>query len=87
LTWPVAGLALVAESARLGLRELDRLAATAEKGRAVLAGTDRPSRLADTIDALLRELQGRGRQGGDGMGGSRCERAVPAQSQSNTSRT
>jgi hypothetical protein len=33
VTWPAAGLALIAESARLGLRELDRLAAAAEKGR------------------------------------------------------
>ncbi len=40
--------------ARLGLRELDRLQVAAAKGRAALAGTDRRSRLPDTLDALLR---------------------------------
>jgi ribosomal protein S25 len=36
------------------VRELALLEAAAEKGRAVLAGTDRRSRLPDTMDALLR---------------------------------
>ena len=54
VTWPVAGLHLIAESARLGLRELDRLEAAAEQGRGALAATDRRSRLPDALDALLR---------------------------------
>ena len=54
MTWPAAGLALIAESARAGLRDLDRLEAAAEQGRAALAGTDRRSRLPATVDALLR---------------------------------
>jgi hypothetical protein len=54
VTWPAAGLHLIAESARMGLRELDRLEAAAAKGRGGLAGTDRRSRLPDTLDALLR---------------------------------
>jgi Fic family protein len=52
--WPVAALALIAESARAGLRELDRLEAAAQKGKAVLAGRDRRSRLPATLAALLR---------------------------------
>jgi hypothetical protein len=55
VTWPLAFLHLVAESARMALRELDRLAATAEKGRGVVAGGDKRSRLPDALDALLRE--------------------------------
>jgi HTH DNA binding domain len=54
VTWPAAGLHLVAESARTGLRELDRLEAVAAKGRDRLGGTDRRSRLPDTMEALLR---------------------------------
>jgi ribosomal protein S25 len=55
VAWPAAGLALIAESARAGLRDLDRLAAVAEKGRAALAASiDRRSRLPDTLEALLR---------------------------------
>jgi hypothetical protein len=54
VTWPVAGLHLIAESARLGLRELDRLQAAADKGRDLLRGTDRRSRLPGALDALLR---------------------------------
>ena len=54
VTWPVTCLHLIAESARLGLRELDRLEAAAAKGRGWLAGTDRRSRLPDALDALLR---------------------------------
>ena len=54
VTWPVACLHLIAESARVGLRELDRLEAAAAKGRGWLAGTDRRSRLPDALDVLLR---------------------------------
>ena len=54
VTWPLAFLHLVAESARMALRELDRLAAVAEKGRGVVAGGDKRSRLPDALDALLR---------------------------------
>ena len=54
VTWPVTCLHLIAESARLGLRELDRLETAAEQGRGALAGTDRRSRLPDALDALLR---------------------------------
>ena len=54
VTWPLAFLHLVAESARMALRELDRLAAIAEKGRGVVAGGDKRSRLPDALDALLR---------------------------------
>ena len=54
VTWPVACLHLIAESARMGLRELDRLETAAEQGRGALAGTDRRSRLPDALDALLR---------------------------------
>jgi hypothetical protein len=52
--WPVAGLHLIAESARMGLRELDRLELAAGQGKAGLAGTDRRSRLPAALDALLR---------------------------------
>ena len=54
VTWPAAGLHLIAESARMALRDLDRLEAAAQKGRAALAGIDGRSRLLDTLDALLR---------------------------------
>jgi Fic family protein len=54
ITWPLAFLHLVAESARMGLRELDRLDAAAEKGRALAARADKRSRLAGAIEALLR---------------------------------
>jgi hypothetical protein len=54
VTWPLAFLHLVAESARMALRELDRLEAAAEQGRGVVAGGDRRSRLPDALDALLR---------------------------------
>jgi Fic family protein len=54
VAWPIAGLHLIAESARLGLRELDRLEAAAEKGRGLLAKSDRRSRLPDALDVLLR---------------------------------
>ena len=54
VTWPLAFLHLVAESARMALRELDRLEAAAEQGRGVVAGSDKRSRLPDALDALLR---------------------------------
>jgi Fic family protein len=55
VTWPIAGLHLIAESARLGLRELDRLGTAAAQRRTMLAdNTDRRSLLPDTIEALLR---------------------------------
>jgi hypothetical protein len=54
VAWPAAGLALIAESARSGLRALDRLEAAVEKGRAALTDTDRRSRLPAALDALLR---------------------------------
>ena len=54
ITWPLACLHLVAESARMALRELDRLEAAAEQGRGVVAGGDKRSRLPDALDALLR---------------------------------
>jgi hypothetical protein len=54
VSWPLAFLHLVAESARMALRELDRLAAIAEKGRGVVAGGDKRSRLPDALDVLMR---------------------------------
>jgi HTH DNA binding domain len=52
--WPLVFLHLVAESARAGLRELDRLEVAAEKGRGVIDGCDKRARLPDALDALLR---------------------------------
>jgi hypothetical protein len=54
VTWPFAFLHLVAEGARAGLRELDRLEAAAEAGRALAADRDTRSRLPDAIAALVR---------------------------------
>lgn len=54
VTWPLACLHLVADSARMGARELERLEAAAEKGRELVARADQRSRLPDAIDALLR---------------------------------
>jgi hypothetical protein len=54
VAWPLAFLHLVAESARMGLRELDRLEAAAEKGRALTVRADQRSRLPDAIESLLR---------------------------------
>jgi hypothetical protein len=54
ITWPLAFLHLVAESARMGLRELAWLDAAAEKGRALAARADKRSRLPGAIEALLR---------------------------------
>ncbi len=50
----MAGLHLIAESARLGLRELNRLEVAVAQGRHGLAGIDRRSRLPAALDALLR---------------------------------
>ena len=52
--WPVTFLHLVAEGARSGLRDLDRLVAAAEQGRGLTAQADRRSRLSDALDAALR---------------------------------
>jgi hypothetical protein len=54
VTWPVACLHLIAESARLGLREMDRLEAAAGRSRGLAARSDKRSRLPDALDALLR---------------------------------
>ena len=54
VTWPIACLPLIAESARVGLRELDRLEAAAEQGRGLAAAVDKRSRLPDALEALLR---------------------------------
>ena len=54
VSWPLAFLHLVADSARMGLRELDRLAGAAEKARGLAAAADARSRLPGAIDALLR---------------------------------
>jgi hypothetical protein len=54
VTWPLAFLHLVAESARAGLRTLDRLEAAAAQGRGLASGGGKRSRLPDAIDALLR---------------------------------
>jgi hypothetical protein len=53
VTWPLAFLRLVAESARAGLRTLDRLEAAAQ-GRGLAVGGDKRSRLPDAVAALLR---------------------------------
>jgi hypothetical protein len=52
--WSVTFLHLVAESARAGLRDLDRLVAAAEQGRGLTAQADRRSRLSDALGAALR---------------------------------
>jgi hypothetical protein len=54
VTWPLVFLHLVAESARAGLRALDRLEAAAEQGRGLAADRDKRSRLPDALEALLR---------------------------------
>jgi hypothetical protein len=54
VTWPLAFLHLVAESARMGLRTLDRLEAAAAQGKGLAAAADKRSRLPDAVDALLR---------------------------------
>ena len=54
VTWPLAFLHLVAESARAAARALDRLEAAAAKGRGLVAERDQRSRLPAAVDALLR---------------------------------
>jgi hypothetical protein len=53
-SWAGRFLHLVAESARAGLRELDRLEAAAGKGAALTADLDVRSRLPDALEAALR---------------------------------
>jgi hypothetical protein len=52
--WPVAFLHMIAESARVGLRQLDKLMTAAGQGRDLAARHDRRSRLPDALEALLR---------------------------------
>jgi hypothetical protein len=52
--WLLAFLHLLAEGARIALRELDRLLSVAEQGRALSAGCDRRSRFSHALDAVLR---------------------------------
>jgi len=52
--WLLAFLHLLAEGARIALRELDRLLSVAEQGRALSAGYDRRSRFSHALDAVLR---------------------------------
>src|SRR5262249_21932212 len=54
VSWEMAFLHLVAESARMGLRELARLQDAAAQGRGFVAGVDRRSRLPEAFDCLLR---------------------------------
>jgi hypothetical protein len=54
ITWPLAFLHLVAESARMAARELDRLEAAAGQGRGLVAGLNRSARLPNALEALLR---------------------------------
>jgi hypothetical protein len=54
LIWPLAFLHLVAESARMAARQLDRLEAAAGQGRGLTAGLNRSTRLPDALEALLR---------------------------------
>jgi hypothetical protein len=54
VTWPLAFLHLVAESAHMAARELDRLEAVAGQGRGLAAGLNRSARLPDALEALLR---------------------------------
>ena len=58
VSWPLAFLHLVAESARMGLRELDRLEAAAEQGRGVVANGDKRSPLKNALDVLLHVANG-----------------------------
>ena len=53
VTWPLAFLHLVAESARARLRTFDRLQRRAAQGRGLAAAADKRSRLPDAVDALL----------------------------------
>jgi hypothetical protein len=53
-SWAVSCLALAAEAARAGLRELARLEATAAAGAALSGACDRRARLPDALAAVLR---------------------------------
>ena len=53
--WPGVFLGLVAEAARAGLQELDRLQTAAQAGAALLAGLDPRARLPEVLDKVLRE--------------------------------
>ncbi len=52
--WLLAFLHLLAEGARATMRELDQLLGLAERGRGLIAGCDRRSRLRAALDAVLR---------------------------------
>ena len=54
VTWPTACLHLIAESARLGLRELYRLEAARGEGQGPACQARPPVLLPDALDALLR---------------------------------
>jgi hypothetical protein len=53
--WETVFLAMAAEAARAGLRELDRLQRAAAAGAGLATGLDRRSRLPAAVGALLRE--------------------------------
>jgi HTH DNA binding domain len=53
--WPGVFLTLVAEAARAGLQELDRLQRSAAASGVLTQGIDQRSRLSDAIDFVLRE--------------------------------
>jgi hypothetical protein len=53
--WPGVFLTLVAEAARSGLQEMDRLQCLAAAGVVLIHGIDQRSRLSDAIDVVLRE--------------------------------
>lgn len=53
--WLGVFLRLVAEAARAGLQELDRLQAAAQAAEALLAGLDPRARLPEVLDRVLRE--------------------------------
>ena len=53
-SWPATFLAMTAEAARAGLRELDRLEAAGAAGARLTAGLDRRSRLPEALAAVLR---------------------------------
>jgi hypothetical protein len=54
-TWPEVFLILVAEAARSGLQELDRLQRSAAAGAVLTQGIDRRGRLPQAVDFVLRE--------------------------------
>ena len=68
VTWPLAFLHLVAESARMGLRTLDRLEAVAEQGRGLAAGG------GQALAAARRGRRPAARPGADAQGARRAAR-------------